>query len=215
MNRTEQSERQAAAARLKQARLASKLGGYRKLHKRFGWNENTYKAHETGQNGFGIADAKRYAKEFKVSVAWLMSGDGSPTDIDEGQNVGVTSVPLVPWISAGQLSVHEGVMDFSDFTPIAAVDLPAGEWVAFRVDGDSMNKISPPDSIIFANLRDRQLVANGCYVVADEAGGATYKRYRPNESPPFQPASYNDISPPKFDGEVKIIGRVRRSIIDM
>jgi hypothetical protein len=78
-----------------------------------------------------------------------------------------------------------------------------------------MNKISPPDSIIFVNLRDKRLVTNGCYVISDESGQATYKRYRPNENPPFQPASYMDIPPPALEGAITIIGRVKRSMIDM
>jgi hypothetical protein len=78
-----------------------------------------------------------------------------------------------------------------------------------------MNKISPPDSIIFVNLRDKRLVTNGCYVISDETGRATYKRYRPNDNPPFQPASYLDIPPPELEGAITIIGRVKRSMIDM
>ena len=78
-----------------------------------------------------------------------------------------------------------------------------------------MNKISPPESIIFVNRRDKRLVANACYVIADENGATTYKRYRPGENPQFQPASYDDVKPPKLQGAIKIIGRVRRSIINM
>ena len=66
-----------------------------------------------------------------------------------------------------------------------------------------MNKISPPDSIIFVNLRDKRLVTNGCYVISDETGRATYKRWRPNDNPPFQPASYLDIPPPELEGAIE------------
>ncbi|MGT2468453.1 hypothetical protein ACVOMV_32380 [Mesorhizobium atlanticum] len=41
----------------------------------------------------------------------------------------------------------------SDYPTIPTADLEEGEWIALRVDGPSMNKISPPDSIIFVNLR--------------------------------------------------------------
>ena len=78
-----------------------------------------------------------------------------------------------------------------------------------------MNKISPPDSLIFVDLNDRRLVSNACYVIADETGAATYKRYRPNDKPPFQPASYEDIPPPRLEGAITVIGRVKRSMIDM
>lgn len=83
---TEISERMQRAERLKDARIKSGLGGYRSLAQRFGWNENTYKAHEKGQNGFGIADAKKYAEAFAVSVKWLQFGDGSPDDETNDSN---------------------------------------------------------------------------------------------------------------------------------
>lgn len=124
------------------------------------------------------------------------------------------TVPLVSWVSAGQLAEQEPVVSFDEYPPIETAGLPKGNWIALRVSGDSMNKISPPDSIIFIDLDDRNLVPNALYVVADEEGNATYKRYRPNETPPFQPASYHEVKPPAIKGATNIIGRVRRSVID-
>ena len=126
----------------------------------------------------------------------------------------IVTVPLISWISAGQMTEQDGVVDFEDYPTVHAANLPPGEWTALRVDGASMNKISPPDSIVFVNMRDTQLVANALYVVADEAGQATYKRYEPEKSPPFQPASYKPVDPPEFEGAVRVIGRVRRSMIE-
>lgn len=211
---TEQFERAERAKRLLEARKAAGYGGVKSASAAGGWNVNKYKAHESGRNGFGISDAKRYAKAYKVSLNWLFFGIGLPEDIDT-EIVTPIDIPLIPWISAGQLVAHDGVEDFGDFPTIAALDLPDGDWIALRVTGNSMNKISPPDSIIFANRRDRRLVSNACYIVADETGGATYKRYRPNEDPPFQPASYDDVEPPDFEGAVTVIARVRRSLIEM
>lgn len=211
---TEQFERAERAKRLQDARIRAGYGGVKSASAANGFNVNNYKAHEAGRNGFGISDAKRYAKAFKVSLNWLFFGTGMPEDIDI-EPVTAIDVPLIPWISAGQLTEHDGVLDFNDFPTISALDLPDGDWIALRVSGNSMNKISPPESIIFANRKDKRLVANGCYIVADETGGATYKRYRPNEDPPFQPASYDDVDPPDFEGAVNVIARVRRSVIDM
>lgn len=210
----EQFEKQQRAARLKVARTNANLGGYRKLASRFGWNENTFKAHEQGKSSFGLADARKYAKAFNVSVDWLFIGTGAPEDQDQ-QIASITDVPLVSWVSAGAMGEQDAVINLDDFRTIPIADLPEGTWIALRVDGPSMNKISPPESTIVVNLRDRRLVANACYIVADESGNTTYKRYRPSETPPFQPASYEDIPPPQFKGAVNVIGRVRRSIIDM
>nr|BDD43724.1 hypothetical protein 5 [Spirochaetaceae bacterium]BDD44749.1 hypothetical protein 7 [bacterium]BDD45562.1 hypothetical protein 11 [bacterium] len=76
----EKKERELRAARLTKARRDANLGGARRLSQIFGWNENTYKAHESARNGFGIADARAYAKAFNVSLPWLYFNIGSPTD---------------------------------------------------------------------------------------------------------------------------------------
>lgn len=79
-NDNEKREREERAARLVQARKAAGLGGAKRLSDRFGWNPNTYKAHESARNGFGISDAKAYARAFNVSLPWLYFGAGSPKD---------------------------------------------------------------------------------------------------------------------------------------
>lgn len=76
----EKRERELRAARLVVARKRAKLGGATLLAARFGWNVNTYKAHEAGRNGFGIADARAYAKAFGVSLPWLYFNIGTLDD---------------------------------------------------------------------------------------------------------------------------------------
>lgn len=212
IDHTKRIERDMRAARLKTARIRAGLGGYRKLSQTFGWNENTYKAHEQGKNGFDVGDAREYAKAFKVSLSWLMTGQGSPDDVDD-DSAHVTDVPLVTWVSAGALINQEGISDLSDFPTMPVTDLPDGEWIALRVEGDSMNRISPHGSVVLVNRRDRRLVHNACYVVADETGAATYKRWRQGQG--FHPVSTETIEAPAFKGAVQVVGRVRRSIIDM
>ncbi|MHC5307539.1 S24 family peptidase [Bartonella sp. LJL80] len=207
-------ERIARAKRLVKARKDAGFSGPTPVANLLDINVNNYKAHEAGRNGFEAVDGKRYAKAFNVSLKWLMLGEGDPNDLSE-EVYDIQPVPLISWISAGEMTEQDSVTNLSDYPVIETVNLPEGEWIALRVDGPSMNKISPPDSIIFVNTRDRRLVANGCYVIADETGKATYKRHRPTETPPWQPASYENIDPPKLEGAIKVIGRVRRSVIDM
>lgn len=208
-------EKEARALRLTEARKAAGYSGPKAIADQFpDWNINSYKAHESGRNGFGIADAKKYARAFKVNLQWLQFGLGSPDD-DDGDLKMMIDVPKISWVSAGQLVEQVPVEDLSDYPAVTTVDLPRGQWIALEVDGNSMNKISPPGSTILVNIEDKRLVPNACYVVADETGAATYKRYRPNDNPPFQPASYEEVTPPKFKGAVQVVGRVRRSIIDM
>lgn len=207
-------ERLARAKRLVEARKDAGFSGPVAVANALDINVNNYKAHEQGRNGFEAVDGKKYAKAFKVSLKWLMLGEGDKHDLSE-EIVSVQPVPLISWVSAGELSYQPAVEQLNDYPMVEAVNLPDGEWIALRVDGPSMNKISPPDSIVFVNMRDKALVPNACYVIADETGKATYKRYRPNEQPNFQPASYKDIRAPKLEGAIRVIGRVRRSVIDM
>lgn len=126
---------------------------------------------------------------------------------------GGISVPVISWISAGEMACEE-TPDEAIGT-ILVTDLPPGDYFALIVTGTSMNKISPPDSRIIVNRKDRRLVPNACYVVGDHDGSASYKRYRPDPMR-FEPVSYEDGHEAIYpDNEPLIVGRVVRSIIDM
>lgn len=145
-------------------------------------------------------------------------------DLDENyapdDGTGIISAPLISWVSAGAFRKPEvPISDLSGTDKAYTLGLdPEGEWIALRVEGDSMDLISPPESIVFVNLKDRRLVANACYVIADEEGGSTYKRYRPG------PARWEPVSNNKKDHETfyvqgdrgpRVIGRVKRTVLDL
>ncbi len=124
-------------------------------------------------------------------------------------------IPLVSWVNAGAFKDVDQALPTDEFPQIEIAGLPDGDWFALTVEGDSMDRISPPGSIILVNRRDRKLVPNACYVIANEAGEATYKRYRPSPER-FEPVSVrSDLDPIFPDGAVAVIGRVRRSILEM
>lgn len=173
----------------------------------------TYAAHENGSRGV-VRAAPVYARRFRVSLDWLLRNLGPGPGDAEPVIAGMMTVPLLTWISAGALS-REDIRDEA-LGSVNVTSLPEGDWIALRVQGDSMDRISPPESIIFVNRNDKQLVANACYVIADEDGAATYKRYRPGPPPRFEPVSTNQEHEPIFpDHTPMIVGRVRRSSIDM
>lgn len=123
------------------------------------------------------------------------------------------SIPLLGWVSAGALAQADPHDEAIGTIPIA--DLEEGDWIALVVHGDSMDRISPPESIIAVNRQDQRLVPNACYVIADANGEATYKRYRPDPMR-FEPVSTNAAHETLFpDQEPLIVGRVRRSILKM
>lgn len=171
----------------------------------------TYAGHENGSSGFRAATGAVYARKFKVSFEWLMSGRGSM--LPEPMVSEALEVPLLSWVSAGAM-MREDVADEA-LGHIKIANLPAGDWIALEVRGDSMDRISPPQSIIAVNRRDKHLVANACYVIGDGEGNATYKRFRPNPMR-FEPVSTNPKHETLFpDNEPVIVGRVKRSMIDM
>lgn len=197
------------AQRLEQARVARGFKSARAASEYFGWVYDSYAQHENGTRGITRA-ASKYAKAFRVSEAWLLTGEGIGPEGESGPDI----VPLVAWVSAGVMASD----DVADETlgTIRVQDLPPGDWIALKVQGDSMDRISPPDSTILVNRRDKALVPNACYVIDDGEGNASYKRYRPGPPPHFAPVSVNaSLEPIFFENEPTIIGRVRRSMIDM
>lgn len=77
----EKYEREERAKRLKAAREAANLSGPKAVVAASDGtiNENVYKAHEQGRNGFTVSDGRTYANLFGVSLVWLYLGIGDDT----------------------------------------------------------------------------------------------------------------------------------------
>ncbi len=111
------------------AGLVSKLAAA----KRFGWKTSTYGAHENGQNDYDDKDAAKYAKAFKVSAGWLLTGEGSPTSKSIRH-------PVVNYVAGGSELVP--IDDFPQGEGIEEVELPQGvpaNAVVVKVKGESMH----------------------------------------------------------------------------
>jgi hypothetical protein len=78
----EKFEREERANRLKAAREMAGLSGPKGVVAASDGaiNENVYKAHEQGRNGFTVSDGRVYADLFGVSLIWLYLGIGAPGD---------------------------------------------------------------------------------------------------------------------------------------
>ncbi|MET3925966.1 S24 family peptidase [Devosia sp. 2618] len=122
-------------------------------------------------------------------------------------------VPVLTWVSAGAMTRDD--LSQEAIGTITVADLPGGDWFALQVVGDSMDRISPPESTIFVNRADKQLISHACYVIDDGEGNATYKRYRTNP-PRFEPFSTNPSHEPLYpDNDPTVVGRVGMSQIRM
>lgn len=62
--------------RLIEARIAAGYGSVREAANSLGMSYSTYAAHENGTDGFKIDSAVKYARKFKVSLDWLVTGKG-------------------------------------------------------------------------------------------------------------------------------------------
>lgn len=123
-------------------------------------------------------------------------------------------IPVITWVSAGEMT-RDDVSDEAKGSIRVAELPPTGDWIALIVEGDSMDRISPPESTIIVDRKDKRLVSNACYVISDPDGNATYKRYRPDPMR-FEPVSTNPRHEPIFPVDTPVIvGRVRRSILIM
>jgi SOS-response transcriptional repressor LexA len=125
-------------------------------------------------------------------------------------------VPVITWISAGKLTAPTSQIPAIDVPMIPVGDLKGGEWFALRVSGTSMNRISPDNSIIIVNKTERSLQDGKAYVVSIR-GEATYKIWRqhPARLEPFSTDPSNDPIFIDRRNTLEVVGRVRRSFIDL
>jgi hypothetical protein len=206
------AEREERSKRLVEARKAAGFRGPKEIAGRFpSWNLNNFKAHEAGRNGFGIADAKKYAKAFGVNASWLQFGIGQPGDKEAAIAV-VTDVPRISRTLAGRLGQHQTKDVAQDSPTEQAVDLPPGDWICLEVGGAWQSKLFPEGSIVFVNRKDKGLVTNAIYVVVDDAGVVDCARYRLDDEPRFRSAPDGKDQLP-VQGSAAVIGRVRRSVL--
>ena len=62
--------------RLKEARARAGYKTATAAIEACGWSNSTYRAHENGQNGFKVDEAKLYGEAYRVSPSWLLLGEG-------------------------------------------------------------------------------------------------------------------------------------------
>lgn len=80
---------QTMSDRLRLARENAGFNSARSAALAIGVNPSTYGAHENGQNNFKTKDAEFYAAAFKVSAAWLLTGEAvTEEDLDIGYAFG-------------------------------------------------------------------------------------------------------------------------------
>ena len=151
-------------------------------------------------------------------LAGMRARSRRPDDASDRLAPKVSLVPLLDYVSAGKLTSPMSQIPVEDVPLLAFADLGRGEFFALRVDGDSMDRISPEGSVIVVNKSDRSLIPGKPYVFS-RRGEATYKLWRP-DPPRLTPYSINPAHEPLFvktkrEAEGMIVGRVKRSVLDL
>lgn len=142
------------AERLKQARVAAGFDGYGavvKAAQAAHVNLETYRSHEQNRNGYGVDEARVYAKTFKTTVSWLLDGEGQQQAPEPEIVYDTPTATVVGEVAAGRYLSTE----FHDETKWDPVPFVPGRYAnleqfAYRVVGPSMDlkHISDGDFII-------------------------------------------------------------------
>jgi SOS-response transcriptional repressor LexA len=217
-----ETTRKAQGRRLAAARKAAGWRSARAAALENGWPESTYRAHEGGTRTIGQDDAERYARRFQAAgvavtaQAILFDQERQPGRTVNQPMPSIVQVPLLSWVSAGKLSDTHSQIPVEDVPLLAFADLGRGEYFALRVQGDSMDRVSPDSSVIIVNRADRTLISGRCYVFSVR-GETTYKMWHA-EPAYLAPYSTNPVNQPIFFNrkrDLDVIGRVRRTVLDL
>lgn len=129
--------------RLRQARVDA---GYRHASdaaNALGITASTYRAHENGQNDFGLEEAKVYAKKFNVDPLWMMAAGLFERHTEPGGNV----VHLTPTdhraIHAANAKIGDSIVGHGRKIPVygRAVGGVHGE---FEMNGSTLYEVMAP-----------------------------------------------------------------------
>jgi phage repressor protein C with HTH and peptisase S24 domain len=145
-----------ASERLRQARKDAGFRSARAAALKFGWKPSTYASHENGQTPEIPHEAARdYARAFKVSPGWLLTGEGSKRR-QTGQ--------LIGYVGAGdQIFPFDGELG-------EETELPPGtppNLAAVKVRGHSMHPRYKHGEVIFYANETRapdELIGEECIV---------------------------------------------------
>jgi SOS-response transcriptional repressor LexA len=156
---------------------------------------------------------RELAAALRTTDAWLLSREGAE---EAGPAIALTRVPLLDWVSAGRLVPPSSQIPLEDVPYLAFADLGRGDFFALKVQGDSMDRVSPDGSTIVVNKAERELLNGGAYVFSLR-GETTYKLW--HDDPAYlQPFSTNPVHAPIFfkrRKDFEVIGRVRRTMLDL
>jgi SOS-response transcriptional repressor LexA len=161
----------------------------------------------SGDRKLTVDWAQKIAPRLQTTPEELLIADGGA----------MRRVALLSWVSAGRLAEAESQIPVEDVPLLAFADLGPGDFFALKVEGDSMNRVSPEGSIIVVNRADREPQPGKAYVFWHRLEGTTYKFWHA-EPDYLEPHSTNPVHKPIFikrKKDLEVVGRVRRTLLDL
>jgi SOS-response transcriptional repressor LexA len=164
------------------------------------------------------AKAPAVAQALEWTVADLLATD-RPTGPKQKREPATLRVPLLDMVTAGKLKAPSSQIPVEDVMWMSFSDLGRGDFFALKLedDADSMDRISPPNSVIVVDKADRTLRNGRCYVFSID-GETTYKMWQEGDPAYLAPFSTNPNHKPIFVKKRRgfdVIGRVKRTVLDL
>lgn len=171
-------------------------------------------AHTTFTRFLANGDYKYIPKIDKLLAISRVSGVPLPPEIGGAEGRDLIEMPLVSWVSAGKLADSTSQLEAED--TLSAADLPPGRYFATRVVGDSMDLYSPEGSIVIVNRNENTPLPGRAYIF-NHRGQTTYKVFKddPVRLAPHSTNSALDAIFPRKEDDWSVVGRVRRTILDL
>lgn len=136
------------ASRLKQARINAGYSSAKVAAEAMGVSVPTYIQHENGTRGYPAERAQRYARFFRTKPEWLLYGKSTQERLTLA-----TLGPQIPIQGVVAAGVFRERMEFPEdewetFTGAAGIAAPINERFGLKVEGNSMDMVYPPGTIL-------------------------------------------------------------------
>lgn len=165
------------AYRLREARQNRGFSSATKAAEAFGWGVAGYRHHENGTRDFDLDAANRYARAFRVKASWLLgieSGGAHLQATELGPRLFVRGeVAAGVWREAWEWPQDE----WESFMGLPDLPWPIESLFGLRVEGESMNLLYPPGTILECTryINDFVIPSGKRVVVLRERAGGEYE----------------------------------------
>ena len=115
-------------------------------------------------------------------------------------------IPLISWSVLSHLTETNSFYSPAQAEELIVTPPNSRNFIALRIQGDSMGKIAPDESIIIVDLSDR-LLQSGRYYVFNHYGDTMFKQFH-DEPARLEDDNTNSCATIFYSDDIRVIGRV-------